>query len=543
MQFRIKLSLLIFFLLFGLIGIAARWGNAGGFFNVNVTPGQYISISSMAKCTYSDCSDCFYNHPLYIDFSGSVSGLYRSGKYSGTGDCKTRMLKGGVLGATYNAGPGYTDVIYMVGASAMYGPIGRLTVAEDQIPDECAEAGDPVSVMDGTFNLESADLSSGNSSGVSLIRTYKSRGRNVYFEDDTLDYKNLFFPFSEGGWTHNYVKSIIMSEYDGNIYYKIRDGNEIRDVAFVKESGSDSIVFADNYKVHRGLVAVDADHWEYTKSDGTVEFYSRSEIFLQIALIDSIEQFGEVNLRFEYDEGDTLDYVTDKWGDSLKFYYDIYNSIPLLHRVEISGKDEWMEYKYVEFYSLYGYYLDSTHYFHRLSQIVKHTDGDSLIVLDRYYYNRNLIPGVDSGVDVKSDIVTHVFPQGAYDEDNDTSVAAYNNHRLSGYRVNNWYGKYGEEGVYYQEIATGDTILEKTYIERFYSGYHRVDSIYVYHWEDLRELGAHDPNDTEFTPTPTGYDYAEIIRYNSVGTRSSVTIAGKTTTYLSYDSDYNPNRN
>jgi len=542
MRFRIKLSLLIFSFMFLTLQGVSSWTNMSGGYDIYLSPGETRNITALAK----SLSGVDWYDPSKLWFlMRPDAGLNCGGSHCQVINNRTRIITGSVW-ATPNAIPGANgDLVLEHGTYPMgtsYGPAWHVVVQADQVPDECADAGDPVNAKDGTFSLESIDLSSEKPNGVNLIRTYKSRERNVYFQDNP-EYEKLLRPFSEGGWTHNYVKLLFVMDtiYD-DIYYKIRDGNEIRDVMLVKENGSDSISFADVYKVHRGLAEVDSNHWEYTKSDGSIEFYSQSDVFPRVALIDSVERFDETTLRFGYDDGDTLDYVVDKWGDSLKFYYEIYNSTFLLNKVEISGKDEWMEYKYLEFHSLFDYSVDSNEYFHRLAQIVKHTGDDLLIVLDRYYYNRNLISEVDTGVDVKSDIATQVFPQGGYYENNDTSFAAYDSLRLCGYRVNNWYGKYGDEGVYYQEIASGDTVLEKTYIERFYSGNHRVDSIYIYHWEDLRELGAHDPNDRDFTPTKDGYDYAEIIRYNPVGTRSSVTVAGKTTTYLSYDSDYNPLR-
>jgi len=568
MFFRIKLSLFIFSLMFVAISLKGNWTNlSGGVFYIN--PGGTISLYGTVRCDGScngwDAPD-FLRHttwPGCLDYDG--------GRYQGesSDDGAILTLVGASVWAKNWIGVKRTSVLYPKHESTyIYPPAYTIISTPGQIPergpdespeagggpgaDESPQSGEPISDRDGTFDLKSRDISSEKPNGVNLTRTYRSREGDIYFEDDQ-DYKNLLLPFSEGGWTHNYIKSIIITEEDSDIYYRIRDGNAIRDVRYIDEDGNGSIDdFADNYKVHNGLVEINDNQWKYIKSDGTIEFYSRSSINDKAALVDSIEQFDEITFRFGYDEGDTLDYVEDKWGDSVKFYYEIYNSVSLLNKVEISGRDEWIEYKYKEFNSLNGEPLNPSHYFHRLSQIIKHTGEDEIIVLDRYYYNRDLDPDTETGMDCKSDIVTQVFPQGEYDEDNDTSQTAYNNHQTSGYRLNNWYGKYGIEGVYYQEVVSGDTILEKIYIERFYHDEYdnRVDSVWVYHMENLKEPGeAHDPNDTEFTPTAPGAGedyYLEIRRYNLIGTLASVTIRDKdatqvkTTTYLSYDSDYNP---
>ncbi len=589
MLFRIKLSLLIFSLMFGvgvLEGDETLWiweveTSYGD--TIYLSPGSSINLSYRAKPVIDTIVPSVPSKLYELSFGKGWDELQppngfwlvqdppiefcdcdcerscSDGWKDSWGGNKTQATVSGGYTMPPNFAPSQSQKLQAGRCACLFSeayyiqPGWNMTAKADQVPDQCSEAGDPVNVMDGTFNIESIDISSGKSNGVGLVRTYRSRERSIHI-NSYPEYKRLILPFSDGGWIHNYVKSIIIKdEVPGSSYdfYDIRDGNNIRNVRYKKANWSDTFQFADNYKVHNGFEEIDDNHWEYIKPDGTIEFYSRSDINEKIALVDSVEQFGETTLRFGYDEGDTLKYVEDKWGDSLKFYYKSYEDtiwitvdqfviyyLPLLDKVEISGKDESIEYKYKRYKSLFGKSLKTS--FYRLSQIVKHTSEDSLIVLDRYYYNRNLVFPADTGMDCKTDIATQIFPQGAYDENNDTSMAAYDSLRLTGYRVNNWYGKFPNEGVYYQEIASGDTILEKIYIERFYSGSHRVDSIYVYHWEDLRELGAHDPNSTSFTPDTSGYDYKEVIKYNPVGTRASVSVAGKTTTYLSYDDDYNP---
>jgi len=418
-------------------------------------------------------------------------------------------------------------------SGGFYCPCKSIRLEEDQIPDSTSNTNDPINARHGTFNIKSDDITMSLRDGISFMRSYSSRERVIYFRDNE-QYRELLQPFGEGGWTHNYVKFMRVTEdtINNRSYFNLSNGNYIRNVRFVtNRTRNGEFEFADVYKVHNGLEEIDDNHWNYKKSDGSIEYYTRSQIYPSVALVDSVKRFGELILKFTYC-ADTLKFVEDRWEDSLEFYYKKFkenndgDSIPLLYKVKLAGRDEWIEYKYKRF--------NVVKYVYRLAQIVKHTGkgkNDNLIVLDRYYYHN----------DIKTDIVTHIFPQGLYSDDNDTSIVAYNNHRLTGYRVNNWYYPFdSNEGAYYQEIASGDTILSKTYIKRFYGEGHRIDSLYIYHWEDLPQIGAHNPIDTTFTPTIDGNSYLEIIRYNPIGTRASRTIAGITTYYRDYDNEYNP---
>ena len=410
-----------------------------------------------------------------------------------------------------------------------------IVMRKDQIPDSCATAGDdPIGVTDGTFNISNTDLYMNIKDGLRLIRTYRSEKRGIYNQaNDIFNY--YVMPFGEGGWTHSYIRFIRITEEpsSSNLYCSVGSGNYTRRVRYISNLGGTN--FADLYKPHTGLEKIDNDHYKYKKPDGSIEYYTRSLYYdTTIAFVDSVIKKGHKILTFYYN-ADTLKNVEDRWGDRIEFYYshlpiggDSTDSIFLLTKVKFSNRNDWIEYKY-----RYFQVLDNKKVY-RLSQVVKHIPNGSsedIIVLDRYYYDSK----------TKTDIVTRVVPQDLYTEDNDTTEAGYSSHRTTGKRVNNWYKEF--DGIYYQEVVSGDTILSRAYIDRFFGYHHRVDSVYVYHWEDLPQLGAHDPLDTTFVPSIDSLGsnyYLEIIRYNQDGTRLSRTVDGKTTYYNNYDDDYNP---
>ncbi|MEO0128750.1 MAG: RHS repeat-associated core domain-containing protein [candidate division WOR-3 bacterium] len=388
---------------------------------------------------------------------------------------------------------------------------------------DCNAEGDPVNPSTGNLFMPTSDytlLSRGLN--IDISRIYASMEKE---NPDTATEAKWTRPFGYG-WSYKYNAYLTLDggiPLNANWDVRLHDGDGNESYFTWRSSGC----YTSDKGYHMLLVrTVGMDTtWTLSKTDGQQYFFKKvgGE---GIARLDSIKDNNGNKIKLTYDATDKLKLtkITDPIGRELNITYIGFKIDKTYQPPNTSAP--YLQY----FYQKMGNYYD-------LIRVEKHTNTspDTTIVLDRYFYNSSHL------------MLVHILPTGKYGENN---IASWDS--TKGDRVNYWYDS--KRRLIYEEVVKGDgdsnpandTVVYRAHF-RYYTENNLLplDSTEVYYHEGPPLIGARNPFTESAPDLPTTNYYKKIIKLNANGTIAWERIdhpgtgLSLTTTYGSYDSDYN----